>query len=182
MHGIACNEIYYIVLQIHYMSLHSGGFADAILIVNNIKQFWAISNNLTNNIHGQYGAILSTILVVYIANNIMIEQYWQIMCTILVTEQFVKMYCVPISLVMTFSGQYWFTILSNMKTILRLIWINWLGEPQVFAVQCISVLYMLHNIKFNNWSCTYMQIYVNIARYHDCTVTRKCTGLSGLQM
>ena len=29
MHVIACNEIYYIVLQIHYMSLHRGGFADA---------------------------------------------------------------------------------------------------------------------------------------------------------
>ena len=28
MHVIACNEIYYIVLQIHYMSLHRGGFAD----------------------------------------------------------------------------------------------------------------------------------------------------------
>ena len=28
MHVIACNEKYYIVLQIHYMSLHSGGFAD----------------------------------------------------------------------------------------------------------------------------------------------------------
>ena len=27
MHVIACNEIYYIVLQIHYMSLHRGGFA-----------------------------------------------------------------------------------------------------------------------------------------------------------
>ena len=28
MHVIACNEIYYIVLQFHYMSLHRGGFAD----------------------------------------------------------------------------------------------------------------------------------------------------------
>ena len=28
MHVIACNEIYYIVLQIHYMSLHRGVFAD----------------------------------------------------------------------------------------------------------------------------------------------------------
>ena len=28
MHVIAYNEIYYIVLQIHYMSLHSGGFTD----------------------------------------------------------------------------------------------------------------------------------------------------------
>ena len=30
MHVIACNEleIHYIVLQIHYMSLHRGGFAD----------------------------------------------------------------------------------------------------------------------------------------------------------
>ena len=26
MHVIACNEIYYIVLQIHYMLLHRGGF------------------------------------------------------------------------------------------------------------------------------------------------------------
>ena len=30
MHVIACNEIYYIVLQFHYMSLHRGGFADAM--------------------------------------------------------------------------------------------------------------------------------------------------------
>ena len=29
MHVIACNEIYYLVLQFHYMSLHRGGFADA---------------------------------------------------------------------------------------------------------------------------------------------------------
>ena len=28
MHVIGCNEIYYIVLQIHYMSLHHGGFAN----------------------------------------------------------------------------------------------------------------------------------------------------------
>ena len=28
MHVIACNDIYYIVLQTHYMSLHRGGFAD----------------------------------------------------------------------------------------------------------------------------------------------------------
>ena len=28
MHVIACNAIYYIVLQFHYMSLHRGGFAD----------------------------------------------------------------------------------------------------------------------------------------------------------
>ena len=149
------------------MSLHRGGFADAILIVNNIKQFWAISNNLTNNIHGEYGAILSTILVVYIANNIMIEQYWQIMCTILVTEQFVKMYCVPISLVITFSGQYWFTILSDMKTILRLIWINWLGEPGPKFLRCnVSQYYTCCTISSSTIEvvhiCKYMSILPDI--------------------
>ena len=30
MHVIACNEIYYMVLQFHYMSLHRGGFADVV--------------------------------------------------------------------------------------------------------------------------------------------------------
>ena len=32
MHVIACNEIYYIVLQFHYMSLHRGGFADVAAV------------------------------------------------------------------------------------------------------------------------------------------------------
>ena len=43
MHVIACNEIYYIALQIHYMSLHRGGFADEVQISIISK------SNLNNN-------------------------------------------------------------------------------------------------------------------------------------
>ena len=39
MHVIACNGIYYIVLQIHYMSLHRGGFADDPVAAQKAEKF-----------------------------------------------------------------------------------------------------------------------------------------------
>ena len=38
MHVMACNEIYYIVLQCHYMSLHRGGFADGHRVTSQVQR------------------------------------------------------------------------------------------------------------------------------------------------